>query len=80
MFCFESYKHQVGMLVHEHLVSLLAREALLAINEIPNILQCTLPPHSIYQTLLFDFQSRVRLAMVLRLGWGLDTRLLSGFV
>ena len=29
-----------------------------AINEIPNILKCTLPPHPVYQSLFFDF-SRV---------------------
>ena len=37
---------------------LVIQKALLAINKIPNIPQCALPPCPIYQTLLFDF-SRV---------------------
>jgi len=64
MFCFilESCKHQAGRI--EHLYARLVQQKTLqalqdsAINKIPNILQCTFPPHSVYQTLLSDF-SRV---------------------
>jgi len=64
MFCFvlESCKHQAGKIecLYVCLVQQKTLQALQgsAINKIPNILQCTLPPCPVYHTLLSDF-SRV---------------------
>ena len=62
LFCFilESCKHQAGKIEGLH-VCLVQQKTLHAlqgstINKISKILQCTLPPHPVYQTLLFDFR------------------------
>ena len=59
-FCFvlESCEHQ-GERLERLCECLVQHKVLLAtegsvINNIPNILQCTLPPHPVYQTLLFE--------------------------
>ena len=66
-FCFilESCKHQVGKIECLYDVCLVQQKTLQAlqgsaINKIPNIPQCTLPPWPVYQTFLSDFL-RVRL-------------------
>ena len=63
-FCFISEHCNTKRVRLEHLCGcLVLQKALLAtegstINKIPNILQCTLPPRPVYQTLFFNF-SRV---------------------
>jgi len=61
MFCFvlESCKHQAGKIerLYACLVQQKTLQALqgLAINKIPSIPQCTLPPRPVYQILLSHF-------------------------